>query len=252
MTDYSSIARTLTESLKLPVAPVAVCLTDKPPEGIPSTSKAAAAGCMFWEWGAKGAFVTAPKDHANCAIGMYTHHMPLATGQQQDLNDCLKVFADLGYVRPEDIPGIPVLKDESNYVVYAPLANTPLPPATVLLFADSRQSLAITEAVQQVEPGMPPALGRPVCAVVPQAISSGRPALSLGCCGARAYLDVLRDDVALWALPGARIAEYAARIQVLAQANSVLTQFHQIRRVDIESGQSPSVKQSIARLQSSQ
>ena len=70
----------------------------------------------------------------------------------------------------------------------------------------------------------------------PQAINSGKPALSLGCCGARAYLDVLTDDVALWALPGARIAEYAARIQVLAQANNVLTQFHQIRRVDIEAG----------------
>jgi uncharacterized protein (DUF169 family) len=251
MTDYSSIADTLTKSLQLQVAPVAVCLTDKPPQGIPSSSKAAAAGCMFWEWGAKSALVTAPKDHANCAIGMYTHHMPLATGAQQDLNDCLKVFADLGYVRPEDIPGIPVLKDESKYVVYSPLASTPLPPATVLLFANSRQSLAITEAVQQVEPGMTPALGRPACAVVPQAINSGKPALSLGCCGARAYLDVLTDDVALWALPGARIAEYAARIQVLAQANNVLTQFHQIRRKDIEAGQSPSVKESIARLQSS-
>jgi uncharacterized protein (DUF169 family) len=253
MVDYSSIARSLSESLQLRIAPVAICLTDTPPQGIPSPSKAAAAGCMFWEWGSKGALVTSAKDHANCAVGMYTHHMPLATGsQQEDLNDSLKVFADLGYVRPEDIPGIPVLKDESKYVVYVPLATTPLPPATVLLFANSRQSLAITEAVQQVEPGIPPALGRPACAVVPQAINSGRAALSLGCCGARAYLDVLTDDVALWALPGARIAEYAARIQVLAQANKVLTQFHEIRRMDIEAGQSPSVKESIARLQSSQ
>jgi uncharacterized protein (DUF169 family) len=252
MTDYSSIAKTLTESLNLRVAPVAVCLTDDPPQGIPSPSKAAAAGCMFWEWGAAGPIVTSAKEHSNCAVGMYTHHMPLATAsQQEDLNNCLKVFGDLGYVRPEDIPGIPVLKDETKYVVYAPLASTPLPPATVLLFANSRQSLAITEAVQQVEPGVPPALGRPACAVIPQAVNSGKPALSLGCCGARAYLDVLTDDFALWALPGARIAEYADRIKVLAQANSILSQFHQIRRMDIEAGQSPSVKESIARLQSS-
>src|SRR5262245_60975786 len=106
--DYWSIAHTLTESLELKVAPVAICLTDKPPQGIPSPSKAAAAGCMFWEWGA------------------------------------------------------------------------------------------------------------------------------------------------MWALPGARIAEYDARIQVLAKANNVLTQFHQIRRGDIEAGKSPSVNESIARLQSSQ
>jgi len=146
MTDYASIAKTLTESLKLRVAPVAVCLSDEPPQGVSGPSKAAAAGCMFWEWGAKDAIVTSAKDHANCAVGMYTHHMPLATAsQQEDLNDCLKVFGDLGYVRPEDIPGIPVLKEEAKYVVYAPLASTPLAPATVLLFANSRQSLTITD-----------------------------------------------------------------------------------------------------------
>jgi len=181
---------------------------------------------------------------------MYTHHMPLATAsQQEDLKDCLSVFADLGYVRPADIPAIPVLKDEQKYVVYAPLASTPLSPAAVLLFANSRQSLAITEAVQQVEPGVPPALGRPACAVIPQAVNSGKPALSLGCCGARAYLDVLTDDFALWALPGARIGEYAARIKVLAQANDVLTKFHHLRREDVETGKSPTVKESLVRLE---
>src|ERR1051326_5441621 len=191
MTDYSSIAKTLTDSLKLRVAPVAVCLTDRPPEGVPGPSQAAAAGCVFWERGAQGAFVTSPTDHSNCVVGMYTHHMPLTTSsQQENLNDCLKVFGDLGYVRAEDIPAIPVLKDEAKYVTYAPLASTPVPPSTVLLFADSRQSLAITEAVQQMEPKVPPALGRPACAVIPQTINTQKPAMSLECCGTRAYLNV--------------------------------------------------------------
>jgi uncharacterized protein (DUF169 family) len=250
MADYSSIAKTLSDSLHLRVAPVAVCLTSKAPEGVPSSSQAAAAGCVFWERGAKGAFVTSQKDHGNCAVGMYTHHMPLATAaQQEDLNTCLKVFGDLGYVRPEDIAGIPSLKEEPKYVTYAPLASTPVIPAVVLLFADSRQSLAITEAVQQVEPGVPPALGRPACAVIPQAVNTGKPALSLGCCGARAYLDVLTDDFALWALPGARIGDYAARIKVLADANQILTKFHQLRREDIAAGKSPTVKESLVRLE---
>jgi len=250
MSDYSLNAETMMESLRLRVAHVAVCLTDKPPQGVSGPSKPAAAGCVFWEWGARGALVTSPKDHSNCAVGMFTHHMPLATpSQQENLNDSLKVFADLGYVRPEDIPGIPVLKDEAKYVVYAPLASTPLPPSTVLLFANSRQSLAITEAVQQVEPGVPPALGRPACAVIPQAVNTGKPALSLGCCGARAYLDVLTDDFALWALPGPRIADYAERIKVLANANNILTKFHELRRSDVEAGQSPSVKESLVRLE---
>jgi uncharacterized protein (DUF169 family) len=120
-----------------------------------------------------------------------------------------------------------------------------------LLFANSRQSLVITEAAQQVDPGVPPAMGRPACAAIPQAVNTGKPALSLGCCGARAYLNVLSDDFALWALPGAKIAEYASRIKVLADANNLLTQFHQLRRSDVEHGKSPSIEESLLRLQSS-
>src|SRR5579885_982415 len=246
MPDYSAISKTIMDALHLRVAPIAVCLSDSPPQGVASPSEPAAAGCVFWERGAQSAFVTAPKDHANCTVGMYTHHMPIAGAAAENLADCLKVFGDLGYVLPQEIPGIPVLKNEAKYVVYAPLSSTPLPPSTVLLFANSRQSLAITEAVQQVEPGVPPALGRPACAVIPQAVNSGKPALSLGCCGARAYLNVLTDDFALWALPGARIGEYAERIRVLSQANDILTKFHQLRREDVEHGKSPSVKESLA------
>ena len=250
MADYSSIAKTITESLQLRVTPVAVCLTDTPPKQLAGPAQPAAAGCVFWERGAQGAFVTTAKDHGNCAVGMYTHHMPLTTSaQQEDLNTCLKVFGDLGYVRPEDVAGIPVLKDEAKFVTYAPLGSTPVPPSAVLLFANSRQSLAITEAVQQVNPGVPPAMGRPACAVIPQVVNTGRPALTLGCCGARAYLDVMTDDFALWALPGAQIEEYAERIKVLAQANQILTQFHTLRRSDVEAGKSPSVKESLVRLQ---
>jgi uncharacterized protein (DUF169 family) len=250
MNDYAAMSKTIMDSLKLRVAPVAVCITDQPPNGVRSASQPAAAGCVFWERGAQGAFVTSPADHSNCVVGMYTHHMPLSTSsQQENLNDCLKVFGDLGYVRAEDIPAIPVLRDEAKYVTYAPLASAPVPPSTVLLFADSRQSLAITEAVQQVEPAAPPALGRPACAVIPQAINTQKPAMSLGCCGARAYLDVLTDDFALWALPGARIGEYAARIKVLADANQILTKFHELRREDVAAGKSPSVRESLDRLQ---
>ena len=72
--------------------------------------------------------------------------------------DALKVFADLGYVRPEDLPMIPVLASRSKYVVYGPLAQIPLPPDVVLLFVNSNQTLVLSEAVQQVENGTPPAM----------------------------------------------------------------------------------------------
>jgi hypothetical protein len=43
-----------------------------------------------------------------------------------------------------------------------------------------------------------PATGRPACAVIPQVLNCGKATLSLRCCGARAYVDVLTDSVALW------------------------------------------------------
>jgi uncharacterized protein (DUF169 family) len=89
-------------------------------------------------------------------------------------------------------------------------------------------------------------MGRPACAIVPQAMNTTRAALSLGCCGARAYLDALTDDVALWAIPGSRLDVYAERIAALAKANAVLTTFHQVRRGDVEDGKSPTIKESLA------
>lgn len=90
------------------------------------------------------------------------------------------------YVRQEDLHAIPVLQWRPKHVVYAPLAETPLPPAVVVLFVDAGEALILSEATQQVENQSPPAMGRPACGIVPQVMNTGRAALSLGCCGARA------------------------------------------------------------------
>jgi len=70
--------------------------------------------------------------------------------------------------------------------------------------------------------------------------------LSLGCCGARAYLDVLTDEVALYAVPGASVSAFADRVAALAEANRVLTLFHQLRRKDVEAGKTPTIRESLA------
>ena len=72
--------------------------------------------------------------------------------------------------------------------------------------------------------------------------------MSLGCCGARAYLDALSDDVALWALPADQLSEYSDQIGVLAEANRTLAAFHERRKTDVESGERPTVRESLARL----
>jgi uncharacterized protein (DUF169 family) len=245
---FSAIADLLSSSLNLQQSPVAISFADSLPPGVPAYSGRAPAGCRFWENAAAGAFATTAANHHSCAIGVYTHNLQPSPEQQTDLMDALKVFAELGYVTQEDLPLIPVLKSQPNYVVYAPLARVPLSPDVVILFVHANQTLILTEATQQVENQVPPAMGRPACAVVPQVMNTGRAALSLGCCGARAYLDVFSDEVAIFAIPGARLAEYAERIAVLAKANAVLTQFHSVRRRQIEAGQTPTIKDSLAAL----
>ncbi len=250
MQQHSEIAHTLTEALGLRQPPIAVCLADQPPAGVPLWSGAVPAGCRFWQEAASRTFATSAADHARCAIGQYTHALDMSPASMTDLQDALKVFADLTYVTDKDVSAIPVMQAKARYVVYGPLAEAPAAPDVVLLFVHAGQTLILSEASQQLEGGLPPAMGRPACAVVPQARNSGRSALSLGCCGARAYLDVLTDDIALYAVPGASIGAFAERVAALARANGILGKFHQIRRREIEAGKNPTVQQSLAAMQS--
>ncbi len=246
----TQIAQKLSESLQLTQPPVAIAFPDRVPEGVKTYAGSAPAGCRFWQEATTQVFATMPQQHDLCSIGMYTHHLEDGPQVQTDLQDALKVFGDLSYVRPEDLPLIPVLnlpsKKAPKVVVYGPLSSMPISPDVVLLFVKADQTLILSEASQQLENGLPPAMGRPACGVIPQAFNTGRTALSLGCCGARAYLDVLTPDVALYAIPGSKLEAFTERVAALAKANSVLTQFHAIRRKDVEAGKHPTVKDSLA------
>src|SRR5262249_47293620 len=148
-----------------------------------------------------------------------------------------------------DLAVIPVLASKPKYVIYGPLAQAPVDPDVVLLFVRADQTLILSEASQQLENGLPPAMGRPACAVIPQAKNTGRSALSLGCCGARAYLDLLTNEVALYAIPGASVSAFAERVAALAKANEILMKFHTIRRKAVEGGARPTIQESLVALQ---
>lgn len=244
--DYAALAARLANALELQQSPIAIGFSDSVPASLQPHSGLAPAGCKFWERATTSAFATSAPDHSLCAVGVHTHNLQPSRAQQTDLMDALKIFGELQYVTERDVAAIPVLPSRREYVLYAPLADSPFAPDVVLLFADSRQVLILSEAAEQIEERLAPAMGRPACAVVPQVVNTGRAALSLGCCGARAYLDILADGVALFAIPGAKLEAYADRIESLAKANLVLAAFHRLRRRDIENGQTPTVQQSLA------
>src|SRR5580658_268968 len=106
MSSYSEVAQSLTESLKLTQPPVAVCLTDAVPAGVETWSGHSPAGCRFWQEARSRVFAT-----------------PAAAA---DLGDALKIFAELSYVRSEDLAAIPALDVKPKHVIYGPLASIPL------------------------------------------------------------------------------------------------------------------------------
>lgn len=249
--EYSELSQRLSASLNLQQPSISISFSESIPAGIGAHTGRVPAGCRFWEDAAAASFATSVADHGLCAIGVYTHNLQASPAQQIDLMDALKVFADLGYVRQEDLPLIPVLNMQPKYILYSPLSDTLLSPDVVLLFVNANQTLILSEATQQVENQNPLAMGRPACAIVPQVMNTGRAALSLGCCGARAYLDTLSDSVAIFAIPGKKLSAYTERIEALGSANAILTKFHRLRRHDVDAGHSPTIKESLAALSAS-
>ena len=132
----SQIVRT---SAGLSLPPIASCFTDKVPAGIRNWTGGVPAGYRFCQEAATEVFATSPSDHDLCAIGTFTHNLETTEAHDIDRRDALRVLADLGYVREQDIASIPVLESRSPYVVYGPLASTPLTPDVLLPFAKADQ-----------------------------------------------------------------------------------------------------------------
>lgn len=251
MKDYSELAARLTAALRLSYDPVALSFHDEAPADVERFAATVPAGCSFWEQGTQKTFVTTTNDHALCAIGVHTHNLSDAPATQpQELQDALGAMMGLDYVREAEVQALPVMPRQHRHVIYGPLAEHPVGADVVLLFCNGRQGLVLTEALHRVDGAPIPAMGRPACALVPQVILQAKAAASLGCCGARAYLPALSDDITLWGLPGEKLSDYVAEVETLAKANDVLTTFHERRRNDIAAGGRPSVRESLDRLQS--
>ena len=103
------------------------------------------------------------------------------------------------------------------------------PPDVVLLRGNARQLMLLAEAAQAAGiAGSDAAMGRPTCAVLPQAINSGRTAISFGCAGNRVYTGA-DDNEAYFAIPGAQLQALEDTLDTIVKANNALEQFHRDR-----------------------
>lgn len=230
MTDYRRLERVLTENVGLSRRPVAVAFRDTAPAGVSKFGGTAPSGCTFWRLASEGqTFYTVPSDHYNCAIGSYTHNIPLPAERAKELEDTLGFMTSLGYVRMEEVPGIPRLPQTPGAVVYAPLGDTPVDPDVVLFWGPAANVMILQEAA--IRAGVAAtlnALGRPTCMALPAALAHGMVA-STGCIGNRVYTGA--EEGELYAVvPGRDLARVADESATIKLANAELLKYHQARR----------------------
>jgi uncharacterized protein (DUF169 family) len=230
MSDYGRIEKQLSSDLGLTRRPVAVAFRDEAPPGIPQFMGTVPSGCSFWRLASEGAtFFTVPADHYNCPIGAYTHNIPLPPERAKELQDVLGFMTGIGYVRMEEVPGIPVLPKSPGAVIYAPLGDTPVDPDVVLFCGAAARVMLLQEAANRAGVASTlNTLGRPTCMALPAALAHGMVA-STGCIGNRVYTAMAEGDLYA-AVPGKDLATLAGMTATISAANAKLMEYHQERR----------------------
>jgi len=222
MANWKELERQFTARLSLTRRPVAVRFLDAEPAGIPKFSGTEPAGCSFWRLAAEGrVFYTVPADHYNCAVGAYTHNIQLPPDRIQETETTLGLMFNIGYVRPEEVPGIPRLPKEPAAIVFAPLADTPIAPSVVIFAMRNSAAMLLNEASIRADASSSlPLLGRPSCMALPAALALGT-VTSLGCIGNRVYTGLGADEL-YSVVPGAKLDDVSDALGVIISANSAM------------------------------
>jgi uncharacterized protein (DUF169 family) len=220
----------LQDSLGLKSAPVAITFRASAPANIPHVARAGAAGCSYWKKAAEGhTFYTEAADHYNCPIGAYTHNVDLPAAQMQQLQGVVTTMVTLGYIRSEEVPGIPRRQEPFGVAIYEPLAQVADTPDVVLIRGNARQMMLLEEAsIAAGVFGTAPLMGRPTCAAIPLVQATQKGVASLGCIGNRIYTE-LADDELYCALPGKKVAEVEDKLAAIISANNELAKYHRAR-----------------------
>jgi uncharacterized protein (DUF169 family) len=231
--DYQNMEAKFRRAIGLSSRPVAIAFRVAAPAGLEKFAGIEPSSCSYWRLAAAGrAFYTVASDHYNCAIGSYTHNIALPEDRAPELEQTLQLMTGIGYLKLEEVPGIPRLAETPGVVIYAPLGESPVDPDVVLMTGRPGRIMLLQEAAQRagVRAGAP-LLGRPTCMALPAALPGGL-VLSAGCIGNRVYTDVGEDE--LYAVvAGKDLEKIADELETIASANATLLDFHRARRAEL-------------------
>ena len=139
---------------------------------------------------------------------------------------------NLGYVRPEEIPGIPRLDKEPAAVVFAPLGDAPVDPNVVLFSCKASAAMLLNEASLRAGASSAlPLLGRPSCMALPAALAQGT-VTTLGCIGNRVYTNLDADEIYI-VVPGAKIEAVSHALGIVTNANATLEEYARGRQASL-------------------
>src|ERR1700752_2574731 len=159
----------------------------------------------------------------------YSQYSSAAGARERSRADSL--FHD-GYIKMEEVPGIPQLARGPGAVVYSPLGEAPGDPDVVIFAGPAAQIMLLQEAAHRAgRTAQFPMLGRPTCMAIPAAMAKGA-ITSSGCVGNRVYTDL--PDGELYAMvPGRDLERVADELETIASANAKLHEYHRSRRTEL-------------------
>jgi uncharacterized protein (DUF169 family) len=227
--DNGALARSLTTTLHLAVAPIAISFTARSPEGVEAfdepmseptadgRSGRVPAGCVFWMRAAERRFATVPEDHGNCSVGRYTHG--LAELEDVAGNSDVETLVASGWVEPAAFSAVPRVSQRPGVITYGPLAQSPGVPDVVLIRVNGRQMMVVSDAVPDMR-----IEGKPQCHIVAIAKERGEVAASVGCALSRARTGMRPEEMAV-AFPGRRLTEVCSSIARSASVDGVVAKY---------------------------
>jgi uncharacterized protein (DUF169 family) len=228
--NLASVGTLLQDLLGLRLPPVAIAFRPAAPPTMRRIDAPAPAGCGYWRLAAEGnIFYTEASDHYTCPVGAHTHGVDTPPAVAEELKGLVQTMVQMQYITLQEISKIPRRRTPFGVALYAPLTEAPFEPDIVLVRGTVRQLMLLAEAAQAADlAGGGATMGRPTCAILPEALQSGRTATSFGCIGNRVYTG-LGEDEGYYAIPGANAAELSRKLPAIVEANRQLEQFHRSR-----------------------
>jgi hypothetical protein len=145
------------------------------------------------------------------------------------LDETLNLLVQIGYLRMEEVPGIPRLAQAPGAVIFAPLGDSPVDPDAVLFAAPVSKVMLLEEAAQRAGcAAQIPVSGRPTCMALPAAMAHGT-MVSSGC-SRQPRVQRSRRGRNVRGHPRKGSGAVAREIETALDANTLLAQYHQSRR----------------------